>query len=75
MILNSTIVCPHCRTAKTETMPLDACQFFYHCSGCGKQLRPRPGDCCVFCSYGSNPCPPMQEQNGARPTDRCCGPQ
>ncbi|HEY5608162.1 MAG TPA: GDCCVxC domain-containing (seleno)protein, partial [Alphaproteobacteria bacterium] len=20
----------------------------------------KPGDCCVFCSYGSVPCPPMQ---------------
>ena len=25
-----------------------------------------PGDCCVFCSYGSVPCPPIQ-QNG-----KCC---
>jgi hypothetical protein len=23
--------------------------------------KPKPGDCCVFCSYGSVPCPPMQE--------------
>jgi hypothetical protein len=23
-------------------------------------LKPEPGDCCVFCSYGSVPCPPIQ---------------
>ena len=23
-------------------------------------LKPKPGDCCVFCSYGTVPCPPIQ---------------
>ncbi len=41
-------------------MPTDACQFFYDCKGCGAVLRPEPGDCCVFCSYGTTPCPPIQ---------------
>jgi len=27
MLLESTITCPHCAVAKTETMPTDACQF------------------------------------------------
>lgn len=45
-------------------MPTDACQYFYECTGCGTLLRPRPGDCCVFCSYGSVPCPPIQGSNG-----------
>jgi hypothetical protein len=35
MILKSIITCPSCGTAKLETMPTDACQFFYECSGCG----------------------------------------
>jgi len=61
MILQSDITCPNCGTVKTETMPTDACQFFYACTGCGTMLRPKPGDCCVFCSYGSVPCPPIQE--------------
>nr|CCA81611.1 conserved hypothetical protein [blood disease bacterium R229] len=34
--------------------------FFSECPGCHALLRPRPGDCCVFCSYGSVPCPPVQ---------------
>jgi hypothetical protein len=57
----STITCPHCHVQKTEIMPLDACVFFYECAGCGVRLKPRHGDCCVFCSYGSVPCPPVQE--------------
>ncbi|WP_459252383.1 GDCCVxC domain-containing (seleno)protein [Paraburkholderia xenovorans] len=24
-------------------------------------LRPKPGDCCVYCSYVTNRCPPMQQ--------------
>jgi len=27
--------------------------------GCGAMLRPRPGDCCKFCSYGTKLCPPI----------------
>jgi hypothetical protein len=76
MIEQSTITCPSCGVAKTETMPTDACQFFYECTGCGALLRPEPGDCCVFCSYGSVPCPPIQaERAGDRGAASCCGGQ
>ncbi|MGH6968533.1 MAG: GDCCVxC domain-containing (seleno)protein [Stellaceae bacterium] len=27
-------------------------------------LRPKSGTCCVFCSYGSVPCPPTQAADG-----------
>jgi len=60
MLLQSTITCPQCAVAKMEIMPTDACQFFYECTGCGTKLKPKAGDCCVFCSYGSVPCPPIQ---------------
>jgi hypothetical protein len=58
--LNATLTCPECGTQKTEIMPVDACWYFYTCTACHAQLRPRPGDCCVFCSYGDVPCPPRQ---------------
>jgi hypothetical protein len=58
--LESVITCPRCGASRREVMPTDACQFMYDCSGCGAVLRPKPGDCCVFCSYGSVKCPPMQ---------------
>ncbi len=56
----STLQCPHCGTAKQETMPENACIYFYTCASCGAELTPKSGDCCVFCSYGSVVCPPMQ---------------
>jgi hypothetical protein len=61
MQLTSVITCPVWGTTKPEQMPRDACQIIYDCSGCGVVLRPKPGDCCVFCSYGSVPCPPIQK--------------
>jgi transposase-like protein len=60
MDLQSVLTCPKCGHQSVETMPIDACQFFYDCKGCGARLKPLEGDCCVFCSYGSLPCPPMQ---------------
>ena len=68
MILRSTIECPQCGYRSEETMPTDACQFFYDCKGCSGRLKPKPGDCCVFCSYGSVPCPPMQSGGGCGQT-------
>jgi hypothetical protein len=59
-ILQSIITCPACGTAAEETMPTDACVYFYECTGCQKLLKPLSGDCCVFCSYGSVKCPPVQ---------------
>jgi hypothetical protein len=74
MIETSTITCPFCGFAASETMPNDACQFFYECRGCGGMLRPQPGDCCVFCSYGSVPCPPIQMARASGAIGGCCGP-
>ena len=63
----SVLTCPHCGAARREEMPTDACQFFYECGSCGTLLRPKPGDCCVFCSFGSVKCPPRQlDQNCCR---------
>ena len=59
-VLQSTMTCPHCGHKSEETMPANACLFFYDCAGCGTRLKPKPGHCCVFCSYGSVPCPPIQ---------------
>ena len=61
IILQSIITCPACGFQKEETMPTDACQFFYTCSNCNKTLKPVQGDCCVFCSYGTIKCPPIQQ--------------
>jgi DNA-directed RNA polymerase subunit RPC12/RpoP len=60
IVLESQITCPSCGYKKLEEMPMDACQYFYECENCSKLLKPLPGDCWVFCSYGSVKCPPMQ---------------
>jgi hypothetical protein len=66
--LSSTITCPSCGHQRTETMPTDACQYFYECHNCNVLMKPKNGDCCVFCSFGDLPCPPIQEArvSGAR---------
>lgn len=65
--IESVITCPSCEHSRPETMPTDACQYFYECAHCKTLLRPKAGDCCVFCSYGSVPCPPVQA------AQLCCG--
>ncbi|WP_246614956.1 GDCCVxC domain-containing (seleno)protein [Agarivorans litoreus] len=67
VILECELTCPKCGHKELETMPTDACQYFYDCKGCGELLRPSEGDCCVFCSFGTIPCPPIQENK------KCCG--
>ena len=62
VVLQSVVTCPNCGNQAHETMPTDACVFFYECPGCRTLLRPKSGHCCVFCSYGSIPCPSVQTQ-------------
>lgn len=58
--LQSTLICPDCGHKKSEIMPTDACVYFYECEKCKAQLKPLQGDCCVYCSYGTVKCPPVQ---------------
>ena len=67
IITQARLTCPRCGHAETVTMPTDACQYFFTCAGCGARLTPKAGDCCVFCSYGDVPCPPVQAGGGG-----CC---
>lgn len=64
--LKSILTCPNCGHTKEEIMPVDACQYFYECERCKTVLKPLDGDCCVYCSYGSVKCPPIQTG------DNCC---
>ena len=56
-----TVTCPVCENAAIETMPTDRCVVIYDCKACGAVLRPKPGDCCVFCSYADKRCPFVQD--------------
>ena len=64
--LVSVLTCPQCGAQTKAEMPVDACQFFFDCPSCKAVLRPKSGDCCVFCSYGTIACPPVQSGAG------CC---
>lgn len=64
--IQSIITCPNCGFQKNETMPEGSYQFFYECENCKAVLKPKQGDCCVFCSYGSVKCPSVQKENS------CC---
>ncbi|MGH8155735.1 MAG: GDCCVxC domain-containing (seleno)protein [Rhodanobacteraceae bacterium] len=68
VVYESVLTCPRCGYAERVRMPGRACIFFHECGNCHALLRPQPGDCCVFCSYGSVPCPPVQRRNA-----RCVG--
>lgn len=67
-VLESVLTCPECGLAKLEleSMPTDACQYFYECQNCKVALKPKTGDCCVFCSYDSVKYPPFQQHRGYR---------
>ncbi|WP_084144502.1 MULTISPECIES: GDCCVxC domain-containing (seleno)protein [Ferrimonas] len=61
VVLHSTLTCPHCQFQAHEVMPTDCCLWFYPCPNCKQMLTPKAGDCCVFCSYGTVCCPPVQQ--------------
>lgn len=70
IILESVVTCPKCGATTTEQMPTNACQRYYQCNMCDHLMKPKEGDCCIFCSYGTVKCPPMQERRESG--DGCC---
>ena len=66
IVLESILTCPNCGFQKLEIMPTDSCVYFYDCENCKQVLKPNKGDCCVYCSFGSVPCPPIQKG------ENCC---
>ena len=67
--LMSELTCPKCSYRAMEKMPTDNCLYYYECKKCHILLKPKPGDCCVFCSYGTVPCPPIQKDSCCSTTD------
>lgn len=66
ILKESTLTCPECGKRSKEEMPADSCQFFWECPNCNTVIKPKQGDCCVFCSYGDVVCPPIQQDGN------CC---
>lgn len=60
ILMKAHLTCPKCNSVQEADMPTNACQHFYKCQKCGAMLKPKEGDCCVFCSYADTKCPPQQ---------------
>lgn len=65
VITKSKITCPECGFTEEAEMPTEACLYFFQCQNCKIVLKPKVGDCCVFCSYGEIKCPPKQIDSNA----------
>lgn len=61
-ITHAHVTCPVCGYGEELAIPADTCLFFHRCSNCNMLLKPAPGDCCVFCSYGDALCIPRQRE-------------
>ncbi|MGZ3898857.1 MAG: GDCCVxC domain-containing (seleno)protein [Bacteroidia bacterium] len=59
--LKSVVKCPICKYKKEIIMPTYSSIVLYECEECNARLKPRPEECCIFCSYGSVPCPNTQK--------------
>ena len=59
-IRTAIIKCPKCGHKNEEKIPTSLWQYFYVCLKCQFELKPKEGECCVFCSYGSVKCMPKQ---------------
>ena len=68
--LKCRLTCPGCGHVTSEVMPTDTSPYFHDCVGCGRLIRPRIGDCCVYCSHGDVPCTPVQVQRLSAGTPR-----
>jgi hypothetical protein len=64
IIMQSVVTCPRCGVRIQREMPTDACIVVFECDSCRVVLRPKSGDCCIFCSFANVQCPPVQPRQG-----------
>ncbi len=64
-----TITCPACNATSSELMSRESLKRVYHCPQCLAWLAPKSGDHCIYDSYGSVMCPPLQLKAKGRRTD------
>ncbi len=65
----SIITCPHCSFQQEESMPANVGICLWECPQCQTVVKSKPSDCCIFCAYGTVPCPPVQ----MNAPGNCCG--
>jgi hypothetical protein len=64
-VLGSTLPVPAAHISPLRRCQMKRASTLYPCKHFGSLMPPKDGDCCVFFSYGSAPCPPIQ-------TSGCC---
>jgi hypothetical protein len=57
---SSLITCPACSHTVSEKVSRETVKRVFHCPQCLKWLEPKPGDHCIYDSYGSFKCPSLQ---------------
>jgi len=70
--LKTRLTCPECGHAHQVTMSETSCTIVHECESCQAVLKPREGDCCVYCSYGTVPCPSIQREWENGQLGMCC---
>lgn len=63
VMLDAVLRCPFCLGEELLRMPENFCEILRPCRFCRRIIRPRPGDCCVYCSFATVPCPPHQQES------------
>lgn len=56
----SVLRCPTCGYEEPLRMPMRGRVLRYACGQCDAEFAPEGTACCVFCGYGSVPCPRKQ---------------
>ncbi len=56
----SVLRCPTCVFEEPLRMPMRGRVLRYACGRCDAEFSPAGANCCVFCEYGSVPCPRTQ---------------
>jgi hypothetical protein len=60
IVSDCVVTCPVCKTQVQEHMVSETLKLIYHCPVCLTWLSPKKGDHCIYDSYGSANCPPIQ---------------
>jgi hypothetical protein len=56
----SVLQCTGCGFTQEFEMPQYASRKHFYCPDCRKAHQSRKEECCIYCSYGSVPCPQQQ---------------
>ena len=56
----SVLKCAGCGFTQEFEMPLYASRKHFYCSNCNAVHESKSDECCIYCSYGTVPCPKEQ---------------